>query len=579
MKRHFCLVSLVLFASMFMACENEISSPDEGAGTPGSTVVGFSMAGDNTVTKSAMSALTSSSRVIADLSEETGINGLILTEEVTGMDTTPGIVTKGTPVYTENYSDIYSGDITPIGVFATTDWTDKKSDLAKAFEKEGSSNTWTHSYHYDNWPDDNKLTYFFAAPSTLPDYIGTPSFSKEGRAVTFALVSAKYPTTAVNQKDVLFTSKDIEIKRGGTSTNDVLFYHVFTAVKFKVGKPDDSFTITKVELTNMYTSGTCKVTPNYPSDEDVQNSNYKNPTDATKSSACSIWSGKGTRKTFSQTFVGTNTLTSENSDFADSFYNGTTAKDNLVATAGDTKATATFMCIPMTFSSATSGSNPHTNLTITYKDAKDETKTVTVDLSAALNGTEWKAGQLYTYSLSVNDVTVEVTDEVSGDTISNLLITNTGNMDGYIRATITANWVKDMAFSDGTTRAVVVHELNRPSEVLATYFQSLAPEDSWMKDGDFFYYYRYPVHGGQHTNVPLFTSYTVHDVPASALASETVPIDGCYIQLTVSAQIVSAKGRSGNLVTEASKENVQTAWAPGTGVIDFLSTTPEEPAN
>lgn len=574
MNRLFKLCGVLALAVFMSACVRVLDNQGDAPGD-GAVNVDFAISGDSLPTKASIAVSASETSVVADLSEVFGINGLILTEEVTSMDV-PAVETKGTPVYTENFVSIYDGTMTPIAVYETESKV-ARTDLKVPFARKDGTNTWSYAYEGVDWTA-GKYTYFFSAPSTLPGYVTDLSSSMADKSISFKLPvsGTTYPTTATEQQDLLFTCKDITVSPGGSSNNDLLFYHVFTAVKFKLGNTDTSFTITKVELTNMYTSGTCTVKPNYPSD--VTGSNAGGDAD-TKSSKCSKWDNKGTRKTFSQTFVGTNTLTSENSDFAPSFYNGTTAENNLVATDGDTKATATFMCIPMAFSSETSGSNPHTNLNITFKDSKDQTKTVSVDLSTALDEKEWKAGQLYTYSLTVNDVTVEVTDEVSGDTVSNLLITNTGNMDGYIRATITANWVKDMAFSDGTTRAVVVHELNRPSEVLATYFQNLAPTSSWKQDGDLFFYYKYPVHGGQHTNVPLFTSYTVHGIPASAIAGEPIPIDGCYIQLTVSAQIVSAKGRSGNLVTEASKDNVQNAWAPSTEVIGFLSTTPESPAN
>lgn len=573
MNRLFKLCGVLALAVFMSACVRVLDNQGDAPGD-GAVNVDFAISGDCLPTKASIAVSASETSVVADLSEVFGINGLLLTETVSDMDATM-VETKGTPVYTENFVSIYDGTMTPIAVYETESKV-ARTDLKVPFARKDGTNTWSYAYEGVDWTA-GSYTYFFSAPSTLPGYVDTPNCSMDDKSISFKLKTSDttYPLTATEQKDLLFTCKDITVSPGGSSNNDLLFYHVFTAVKFKLGNTDNSFTITKVELTNMYTSGTCTVKPNYPSD--VTGSNAGGDAD-TKSSECSKWNNQGTRKTFSQTFVGTNTLTSENSNFASSFY-GTTAENNLVATEGDTKATATFMCIPMTFSSATSDTNPHTNLVITFKDANNETKTATVDLSSALNGKEWKAGQLYTYSLTVNDVTVEVTDEVSGNTVSNLLITNTGNMDGYIRATITANWVKDMEFSDGTTRPVVVHELNRPSEVLATYFQNLAPTSSWKQDGDLFFYYKYPVHGGQHTNVPLFTSYTVHDIPASAIAGEPIPIDGCYIQLTVSAQIVSAKGRSGNLVTEASKENVQNAWAPSTGVIDFLSTTPESPAN
>lgn len=517
-------------------------------GTEGDTLV-LTIGGDGgeNVTKSSSSSTESYSYVVADLSESSGIEGLKLMESVTSMDIQEDGVTetKGTPIYTENLFDFYfkSG----LKASAVYTGTTARSDIAATFEKDSEkANTFKHHYHGVDWPSDHKVLFYFQAPETLPDYISTPvTYNPEKKSVTFKTIAGSYPTTATAQKDILFTNKEITVKPRDTAHDDILFYHVFTGVKFRIGNTDAVTKITKVTMTNMLTSGTCTVTPNY-TGASVTTSNPLTGTNAaTKSASCSVWSHPEetvSRATFSQTYDAVVSYDKNDKNFDKTFYDGSSAKDNL-AKSGDTKATTTFMCIPQKFSKSDAN---HINLTISYT-VNGKSKTSTIDFTAALDGKEWKAGQLYTYTLQVNEFGVSVTDDVNGAVKNNVKVTNTGNTTEYVRVAIVGNWMK----KDSTKGTVIVAGWNKNEGK----FVGFPGTNWWYNEDDGFYYYRKAVTGGQSTKQPLFTSYT-------AAASG---ISGAYLYLSVIAQAVPY---------DSDRANVIAAW--GTTVANNITTEIEQ---
>ena len=55
-------------------------------------------------------------------------------------------------------------------------------------------------------------------------------------------------------------------------------------------------------------------------------------------------------------------------------------------------------------------------------------------------GVEWKAGQIRTYTLDPSAVDVMISDKLTADKKSGLHVTNTGNVDEYVRMLIMGNW-------------------------------------------------------------------------------------------------------------------------------------------
>lgn len=516
-------------------CEEDVPSggKQNAAGlTVGKDVVAFYLGGNTTATRAANVATIVAPTNTIDLPAAEGDDTpLCLVETVSSLDE-PAVdatmATRGTPVYTENFED-YGGGMKAAAVYETTSGN-ARGDLITAFEyvstdKYGVS-LWKHFYNENEaWPTEGALRYFLQAPATMPNYVENLAFNKSNGKITFSLKD--YPTTATAQEDILFTYKDITAPTGDENpTYAILFYHAFTGVKFKLGNAGDGITaITKVEMTNMLNDGNCTVAPNYTdmvntsmgshlSNHDVE------PTDDSKSAQCSTWANTTGNATFSQEFgdykMGQD-ITSGNSNFAPSFYDkewnnadeskrgkDKSAEDNL----NDLHASMTFFCIPRTFSYNAENTANDIILTVTYTMNDGESKTRQIDFTKVLaaNGTQWKAGELYTYTLTINDVDVEVVeDEFTNDEDTektNVKAKNTGNCNAYIRAAIVANWY------DLSERIVNV-PWNLTDEL--AHFTDLATDASnWVKGADGFYYYKLQVKPGQNTNGLLFNKYTTY---------------------------------------------------------------------
>ena len=291
---------------------------------------------------------------VIDVPREGDEPQLCLVETVTSMDdeffdAISG--TRGTPIYTENFDDLYSDQLAVTafpykektsGVTGTEEyvrptdvWGDYLGDDGTVLYSKESDHTYRYDYSKGqttnlSWPDGtngNKLLFFFEAPYRItkiqPEFVEVPS--ETGGASTYKLpadftgtynkifnidgsIEFDYvsPALADNQEDILFTSKWItkaendKVIAGKAAPHNILLYHALTAVKFKVGNdfPEGiQLEFTKVTFTNIYKSGHCTVKPNYKDDTNTSAGNPSNEEGlpATKSALCSLWSSLGTQ--------------------------------------------------------------------------------------------------------------------------------------------------------------------------------------------------------------------------------------------------------------------------------------------
>ncbi|MBO6238271.1 MAG: hypothetical protein J6N50_05715, partial [Bacteroidales bacterium] len=105
----------------------------------------------------------------------------------------------------------------------------------------------------------------------------------------------------------------------------------------------------------------------------------------------------------------------------------------------DDNASLTFWLIPQEVGLTTEAENLRDSLIIVY----DINGSVGKEARIALHHTTWKAGELRTYSLKIKDVGVEIQDELNEGEKTNVSVTNTGNMDEFVRVQIVANWVDE----------------------------------------------------------------------------------------------------------------------------------------
>jgi hypothetical protein len=86
-------------------------------------------------------------------------------------------------------------------------------------------------------------------------------------------------------------------------------------------------------------------------------------------------------------------------------------------------------------------------------------------------------------------VSCDVEEKFDGNTKSNVIIRNTGDIEAYIRATFVVTWVSD----SGAVHSSLPVEGQDYSLVLGS--------SKWLKGTDGFYYYTMPVHPGEATDV------------------------------------------------------------------------------
>ena len=357
----------------------------------------------------------------------------------------PNPTTKGAPAYTVNVGTLY----TTMGVYAATgNFADDESgnavfevmDGMVKHDKNSTSDVtgwrYRHGYASNPWPEENTPVDF---------YLRMPAGDEQGNVgglseLTYADKKIEFDfapmATAVDQEDLLFGQTSISHNdHNGYYPNGapVTMYHALTGIKFRVGNDNSGSTktiITGVEISGISGTGHCIIdpaaenkvvwTPGTPSANYKYSQTFSNP-------AYSSDPNVDGSVTYTKPTEG-------EAPFGDSWY--AAANDKNLNNAG---GTWTFWLIPQT---VPEGAVLKVTFRVKTPDTPQGTEiTHTIsDFGAKLNSVEWKAGQLRTYTLRPTDVDVEIFDNMSGLVKSNLHITNTGNVDEYVRLMLVGNW-------------------------------------------------------------------------------------------------------------------------------------------
>lgn len=296
---------------------------------------------------------------------------------------------------------------------------------------------------------------------------------------------------ATNQPDFIMAYNPGQSKMAVNQALDLKFKHALSAVVFKIGEVPVNVTITKVEFSDVYGSGTCVLRTTegaeftwYQSDDDV-------------------------KQTYTQTFNQSAT-------------NGTSISE--------TNKETCFMMIPQTF-------DDDAEITIYFK-VQDRPYTLQRTLKSIVGSSPdtWEANKKYTYTISLpEEVKVEVSDVLETPTIkSNLNIKNTGISPIYVRAAIIGNWVTEKTEGGITTYDVVADWLSTDGEFDWGGIEpnsDTTPVRSWLKGADGFYYYTKELARG--ASVPdddkLFDTYTL---------TANAPVPDAVLDLTIAVQAV-----------------------------------------
>ena len=444
-------------------------------------------------------------------------------------------LTRGTPVFTENLGTFAANTYAPLSADGT--YTSVWQGMANAEFTRGTNdkvNVWSHSYdNNEQWPDDNgNLTFFMRYPVNATASLSGLTYGRQGGKNVINLTGYSTPgagnttTAAEAQTDIVFATATLN--EGNKSTaNKLLFYHPFCGVKFKIGTLPTGVSITGITLEGVYATGDCVITPYYGNEADYGKTNSNSDVaDATKSDACVAWSNLDNSSTFNQSFTADDAKPELDDElFPEGFADAGTTNPNEDQLNTSTLS-KTFNLIPQTFSS-------ERKLTMTIDFSCNGSP---MQRSVKVDGIEWKAGHLYTYTINcAENLDVTVTDEVSGNVKNNVVITNTGNTSGYIRAAVTAYWQKEINGEE-----VIVSVCDYTTQGTLTGLGT-----DWIKGSDGYYYYKYGVKGGKATKQALFTSYT---------AAATAPVKGAKLQMSILAQIVADRAAWGTVPTGLSND-------------------------
>ncbi len=351
--------------------------------------------------------------------------------------------TRGVPAYTFNVGEIYK----TMGVYG-----DSKGFGEAIFERmdenmvDGGWRYWHNYGSVDPWPDETTpVDFYFSMPAQAT---GVSELDYADQQITFTFDS---PTSGTAQQDLLFSHTAVSKKKhDGYLPNGapVTMYHALTGVKFRNGHTNDGSTktiIKSVTFKNLKSHGVCTVTP-------VAEGTSKNKV---------AWEGLDNMATFTMDFssiiptyvpsAGADNPDGTISYGSDSKYDGTSwtsaAADHNI---NDEDGSFTFWFIPqqidesvtleITFLVKTPDTPNGTEVPHVIEFGKLVTKTTGEGESAEKTFTEWKAGQLRTYTLKPFDVDVEIFDKMTNLTKDSLHVTNTGNVDEYVRIMVIGNW-------------------------------------------------------------------------------------------------------------------------------------------
>ena len=527
----------ILLASLFIvllsSCKNDEVS---GRADIPETAVSFVIGGDQTTTKSAANAGTINT---IEFLEEPEIEGLILTETVTDIDDyyfPAEVITKGTPIYTENFDEILGEFTGNAYIPENTGKAYSDSDIQGGKDADfGLIDTRTYYHDYKSaltWPSDGSGLLFFLK-ANQSDAVSDVTYYAPGTKAPLGSIHFNYTSPsgtnadAEAQNDILFTSQ--LINKEESDDNRILFYHALTGVKFQNGNVADGeqkIFIRKVELNGIVGSGSCIITPNYTAKKNTSAGNNESnakttPTDVSKSAQCSLWEpGEATGK-FSQTFSGLVQEYGGKGTVPDSFEQASNGDWTSVNNLNKADFSQTFMMIPQEL-----GDNATATVYYSFTDG-NSTNTKVFKSTASLKGQVWKAGELHTYTLNINGLQVEITDKVDKRVKSEIVTRNSGTTIAYLRCALASNWVYDDPDTKENENVIVAaNDALKTGEFIGDSGKS-GLCSNWLIGSDGYLYYTKPVLPGNSTIYPVFTRY---------YAPEKTPYKDSHLEINIALQ-------------------------------------------
>ena len=571
----------VIATAMLSSCEKE---KDFGGLTPlGENDIAFTI--NNTGTRS-MEAI-SESAVQTGVSIEAGraSNGDAYFLEETIEELNPTLATRGTPAYTINLGklyktmDVYADGNFGAANFEVMDYYDRK------VADEGKGWRYHHNYDGSPWPTnkDEVVDFYLNMPASPA---GVSITDRSNKQITFDYSA---PLTGAAQQDILFAQTSISKNQHDDYLPNgapVMMYHALTGVKFRTGHLNDNPTktiITKVVIKGLKSTGTATFTGS-----DFEWEQLDNATNFTQEFKNQAWSAEaGVDGT-----VGTTGNIVWNDDLSSTTWTSAAADKNL----NDENGSLTFWFIPQEI-------DENVTMEVTFrvktKDTQDgEEITHEIAFGEKMNegrtkNVVWEAGQLRTYTLKPFDVAVKIVDNMEGLKKSDLHVTNTGNVDEYVRMMVIGNWYgweteADMLAkkepeimvgytTDGSDgKNIMVDPWFREDEVYGQYFDPsfkgglpAAGRTDWVRGTGSYFYFTAKIGAGTTLDSATQALFQYYELPEDkipeifipvATSNVRVPAWGVHLKMEIVVQAIGTTDPDGNEYADC-----WAAWTAATG--------------
>ena len=568
MKKHLIFAAIAAVGALMCSCQQELND-EKGNGQPmdkdPNTLI-FSLVQSGPETRSTGAASSFVEAVIPMGDPVEGYNFYLeeTVEEAGVVAYTPE--TRGTPVYTENFANMFSKFY---GI--VYDRANMTTPVAEDGPFDNMGSYWRRAFQPGLFETEgqNELYFFLRAPGTTTGMSNlTYSVADNGRAVTE--FDYTVPLNAQEQNEILITGRPVTKDEAKTEI-PILFHHALTGIKFRTdndnSKDEVKTYITKVEFPNaLFRSGHVKITASW------ENGKWEDDKDIHSSTQTTVYNVSNGQQLKANEVFTLNLTDGESVDFATggTFESKGKYADSFAA-AGNTQnlndkdASKTFWLLPQRM-------NNNIVMDVTFhvisggKDSGPITRRINIG-QILTNQTYWRAGHIRTFTLKADLMDVDITDEVNGFEKTNVKITNTGNIDAFIRAHITANWFGTAGNEYGvalgyTTQTgsdyleawKMTKEGTVYSDNFGGSFEDL-PGANWVQGPDGFFYYTKVVPAGQQIPSPLFTKYSVSgtNIPPAVWYVDTKNVRHEYtgVELVMEIPVQAIEAETGAKYNEA----------------------------
>ena len=521
MKKIIYALLTVTAAISFASCQEDFKENGQDSPVIDSNTVAFKLENGSIQTRSDVASPVISRQIIPMGDPVDGVN-FFLEETVTLMDDVyyEGPETKGTPVYTDNFSTMFGGKFYGAAYSASGNTISSSPVLADGAFVDNGSGLWERRFTSDPY-EGNDVLYFFLRGLESVEGLENLTYSVYNNGRTQIEFDYAPPFIASEQQDIVFAARSVS-KSEASSSIPILFHHMLTGIKFAIANVNDDDVqtyISQVEFPNYlhksahFTYKSSWENSSWVDDPDTHSSagtvslKSQQQLGATESYKLLSTPADITPVTYSATGSFTN-----KGDYPDSFAAAGNA-NNL----NDADASMTFWLVPQRV-------NQQAQMLVTFhvvsagKDSGPITRSI--DIGTLLANVNWKAGELRTYTLKGELLDVDIQDVVSGFEKTDVEITNTGNVDSFIRAYITANWFGNaggeysvaIGYNAETgDNFVPAWKLNGTAgDNFGGVFEGLLGAN-WVQGSDGFFYYTKPVGAGKKVPDALFTKYSISE--------------------------------------------------------------------